>query len=92
MQYVSLSRFRCTQQELPLGHGARLTVQTEGCQAVDGFFQLSSPQRLHLRHKKTQTKVCAVSLVWRMRLELTRIIHTPLKRTRLPIPPSPQVA
>lgn len=64
MQYVSLSRFRCTQQELPLGHGARLTVQTEGCQAVDGFFQLSSPQRLHLRHKKTQHRRKSVLCLW----------------------------
>ena len=30
-----------------------------------------------------------LNMVWSMRLELTRVNHTPLKRTRLPIPPRP---
>ena len=38
------------------------------------------------KRKKTVTKV-TILLVSRMRLELTRVNHTPLKRTRLPIPP-----
>ena len=42
-----------------------------------------------MRDMKTKKEkvIKTFSLVSRMRLELTRVYHTPLKRTRLPIPP-----
>src|SRR5690554_712922 len=51
------------------------------------FLVLTLPQRSKLNRGKDDTKAVCFFLEPRTGLEPVRIAHTPLKRTRLPVPP-----